>query len=649
MYLLFSPAGSVELANDCPSGQNITLTFVKVDTAASCGCRAVGNDSLTRHVQWFKSNGQAASGSSLTSATLNFTARVGESYTCSEIVNGGRISNLTFSPHVAYGPSSVEWVLTGGTYAVCPGVTPPVLKCQTPVYDPNQPPWFLIYRTIDQNTREAGINLPNRTADGLWGISTSIEDDEIGQVTRKCRASNMYFRDMFVENVTTILVQRPSSSPPVIRVDGAPYINGSSFTTTENVPRHIACTVSGGEPNVYAITFTCGQHIITEYGNTADLLQTTFSKAENGQKCTCSASHVTGCYNLRTEITISVRYQPTVTSFTAVGKDTEVTIKQGDTINFNCTASANPRPTMYITQRSPTSEPFITVQTYNLQYDIRGAQCDDTDVFYCVADNSVTSGAQATKQRSIQVYVTCPPQPIKSGEQTHTVNLNSDATIKFDVTAYPVINTSLAVLSVVKEKFLVPVDATRYNVSVVPGVPPKMTVVVTFKKVQQEDLLHYAVDLQNGVGSRAAYYFDLTEPEDQTPMYIGIGVGVGGAVLLIIVVLVIVEWKKSKKSKLDASKGELVTGDTDKSSRPDGSDYNQLYPPTGLYDPPKHPNPSVDDDYIQVEDHYDYIPDGATRVDYPSYMCPINEVPETNSIPPSGSYLSDQPILNHRH
>ncbi|XP_059166572.1 uncharacterized protein LOC131948878 isoform X2 [Physella acuta] len=410
-----------------------------------------------------------------------------------------------------------------------------------------------------------------------------------------------------------------ATSPPVITVDGTTYSNGSNFTTTENVPRHIACTVSGGESNVYTITITCGQHSITENGTKADLLQTTFSKAENGQKCTCSASHWTGCYDLKTEITINVMYQPTVTSFTAVGKETEVTIKQGDTINFNCTASGNPRPTMYITQRSPTSEPFLTVQTYNLQYDIRGAQCDDTDVFYCVADNSVTSGAQATKQRSVQVYVTCPPKPINSGEQTHTANLNSDVTIKFDVTAYPVINTSLAVLSVVKEKFLVPVDATRYSVSVVPGVPPKMTVVVTFKKVQQEDLLHYAVDLQNGVGSGVTYNFVLTEAKDPKTIYIAIGVGVGVAFLVIIIVIlsVVIYKKRLRRNHQRANDNTYIVPVTE----PNG--YNKARNSLG--------------DYAAPESIYETIPD---------YSGLVNKAPDTYSTSAYGSDSSQSSAYN---
>ena len=96
-------------------------------------------------------------------------------------------------------------------------------------------------------------------------------------------------------------VSDPPTSPPVITgYGGEPLYQGAT--------RDVTCTVSGGNPPVAAVTFTCGGQG-QEVSGTSRTITVTADRSNHGSTCTCRARWKTynpGWYTQTADVTLTV-------------------------------------------------------------------------------------------------------------------------------------------------------------------------------------------------------------------------------------------------------------------------------------------------------------------------------------------------------
>ncbi|KAH9525262.1 hypothetical protein Btru_000872 [Bulinus truncatus] len=509
----------VSLAEDCYQGNNVKSfsqygPLFMPNTSGNCLCTS----NASMEVRWYTGDGEDVTQQSAThSSELAFNVHPNETsrrYICAEMENGNAIHNVTFDVNVLYVPKRPD-VPTITSIHICP-LSSLVVLCQV-TSDRTQVPVFSFYTYKNSEeiitNKTLGVKVNESGQSIMWSHNISYVPESGGLNKVKCRVSNIYFSDVYSEQQVTFNAEEPPVDYPTIFVDGITYKNGDRIPVLEGKSFNAKCQVNGGSPPVSRVTLSCGPPetniFYTNSDSDTDVLlpPVTMTKNLTGEQCNCSAQHPSGCYDLKTVVTLGGTYPPEVTLLTVNGQNSSVIVNKGDPLKFICTATGNPMPTLYIAHESPTKDPFITAQSLRLNHEVQAVDCSYTDVYYCVANNGINSGTQSSKQRSIQVYV-------KS------------------------------------DKFNKPVDSTKYNVTYKAGVAPRGTVTLYFYSTTSEDLTVYILDIVNGVTSGYNYEFSLEEKTETLSIGAIVGIAVGAAAFVIIVIIIIVViCKKTKTSK----------------------------------------------------------------------------------------------------
>lgn len=94
---------------------------------------------------------------------------------------------------------------------------------------------------------------------------------------------------------------------------GPPEIDYSNTTAYAGNKLIMTCTVNGGNPLVDRVNFGCGEREIPNKGSNSryptsvsQTLTFELTNDDNGLQCQCSATHLTGTYNLTKTIVLNV-------------------------------------------------------------------------------------------------------------------------------------------------------------------------------------------------------------------------------------------------------------------------------------------------------------------------------------------------------
>ncbi|XP_013081336.2 uncharacterized protein LOC106066799 [Biomphalaria glabrata] len=558
-------------------------------------CLCTSNNGTT--VQWVTEHGQV-----LSNGTLNITVASNVTrYICQEI---NKIeNNVTFTVHVLYVPT--EATLTfNATSNVCSS-SAVLVQCETPYVDYQQSPMISFFDISSADRVNLTNATPVNTRNGKWSSTSVYITASGGQRTILCRVSDSEFNDLYTDTQDVINVQEASKVYPIITIGANNYQNGETLDVQDSSQFSPKCQVSSVSSGYFRLELTCDSSNSTnifssnnDYGTSVYLATVSVTKYMIGKKCLCKATHSSGCYTLTTAVNINVLYAPEINYLKVNGNTTSVTVNRGDALNFICNATGNPLPSLYMTHEIPTSVPFQTVQSYTLDF-TQQAGCSDTDLFYCVAKNTINTGTQTSKQRSVQVYVRCPPN-VTSETNSYAITLGATSEFRIPIAAYP--DPFKFVLYTTGVKFHKEVDLKRYNLTYVSTNPSqgKGNIVIHLYTTTSADLVDYILDINNGVDSNGiSYSFKLTETEDGLSIgaKIGIGVGVAGAVVIIIIIVVVLCGRNKIKRSLK---------EKSKEKNPYDMTYQYVGPYNGGYMQPKDNQP--DEGYVDVEEQYDTIP-----------------------------------------
>ncbi|KAK0069163.1 hypothetical protein Bpfe_001345, partial [Biomphalaria pfeifferi] len=153
---------------------------------------------------------------------------------------------------------------------------------------------------------------------------------EAGDYFIGCQVQNVYFPDVSVEcSYTPLQVMAPPILSPIIQIQSTDH-----DTVIENKVYNLECSAYGGKPNAFNFTISCGNIDLTQYGN---ILKSavTFTRNMTGQNCTCTAQHITGCYENNTStLKLNILYTAAIVYFNV----TSSVIEKGNYAQLYCKA-----------------------------------------------------------------------------------------------------------------------------------------------------------------------------------------------------------------------------------------------------------------------------------------------------------------------
>ncbi|KAL4221130.1 CD80-like C2-set immunoglobulin domain [Mactra antiquata] len=216
-----------------------------------------------------------------------------------------------------------------------------------------------------------------------------------------------------------------------------PYIiQGSEYRVIENTQGTLSCSVKGGNPTP-TLSWSCNkfsptnQSVIKSNGNTTTTFKWIALRNHNGT-CTC-ISQQTKFQTEAVDVSLVVLYAASVTSFFVEGFPNQtVTVNEGGTVPFTCTADSNPTA---VTTLSDESKIIQNVPSNNLKYNITKANCSDAGIFVCTAKNEYIG--EENVQKEVQLFVNCYPRATGVIDTNITSEKNNTITIVFNVIAYP--------------------------------------------------------------------------------------------------------------------------------------------------------------------------------------------------------------------
>ncbi|XP_059166609.1 uncharacterized protein LOC131948906 [Physella acuta] len=108
------------------------------------------------------------------------------------------------------------------------------------------------------------------------------------------------------KSMKVVCVKEPPERPPVIVVYNKTVTDGQTvkLSPSSNIV-NIQCQVDGGEPRVSSVTLTC-EHIVQTATTYTQTFAVPYNTSVTGRTCVCTASHVTGRYNMSTTFSLSL-------------------------------------------------------------------------------------------------------------------------------------------------------------------------------------------------------------------------------------------------------------------------------------------------------------------------------------------------------
>ncbi|XP_012935005.1 uncharacterized protein LOC101854552 [Aplysia californica] len=389
-----------EIVN-CPSGAKVRGDYIMSGSTATCECRQktegfpAGTVVLSQGRSTLDS-GPVASGNVINTGNNNND----QTLTCSSESFFGR-SQLSVSKTVkfAYGPSSAMLTFSPtNPSGLCQGTSLRVVStCTVDPSTVNPQPEYKIYVN---GTR----------------VGTSVQQTlqlQGGAHTIRCLVENSLFpADLSTDVTETFIVRVPPPGPPEITVSQPSVPGPGEILVKENVRTRVRCEVRGGYPATSDVRLRCPSSQAGSSGVSSVVVT-----RSQGTQCSCTASHESGCYNKRSDVTIKAAYGPEDVTL----ERKNVRPEEVGTYNLCPSATSDiimecsvgvvyPAATLFPTMTPPGTQ-IVDVCPGNdnkCSYKFvpsRGANHE----FWCMAVNSVF-GDMRGESPPVQVYVREPPK-----------------------------------------------------------------------------------------------------------------------------------------------------------------------------------------------------------------------------------------------
>ncbi|XP_035829363.1 uncharacterized protein LOC101845440 [Aplysia californica] len=246
-------------------------------------------------------------------------------------------------------------------------------------------------------------------------VGTSVQQTlqlQGGTHNVSCRVENWLFpADLFTDVAETFTVRIPPPDPPEITVSQPLVLSTGEILVKDNVATSVRCVVRGGYPATIDVSLSCP----SSQPGSSDVSSVVVTRSQ-GTQCSCTATHDSGCYNKRSDVTIKAAYGPEGVTL----ERKNVRLEETGTYNLCPSATSDiimecsvgvvyPAASFRLTM-TPTGTKTADACTGNnkCSYEIVPSR-GGNHKFWCVAVNSAF-GDMSGDSPFVQVYVREPPK-----------------------------------------------------------------------------------------------------------------------------------------------------------------------------------------------------------------------------------------------
>ncbi|KAK6963955.1 vascular cell adhesion protein 1 [Biomphalaria glabrata] len=293
---------NIFLSKECFNGPNIIDGYIRPGATAICVCYLDNIGYPPASLEW-------SNGSHLNEGTnLNSTATA----LTIEPFSQERMYTCTRSTHLLKDESSISYVVK---YAKGP------TACSVEFKDKTQTVWkmctnakinWTVICQVNQTDAIPGIKgkininsiysnvLNSQNMSTMYQVRNEFNVTEAGTYSIGCLVQNLHFNDVYAtcSYIPVLQVIAPPKTSPILQFKSTSV--EYQMGLQENKVYTVECTAFGGIPSVSNITVSCGN--IKELTQSGNILTSpvTFTRTMTGQNCTCTAQHITGCYENNT-------------------------------------------------------------------------------------------------------------------------------------------------------------------------------------------------------------------------------------------------------------------------------------------------------------------------------------------------------------
>ena len=240
-------------------------------------------------------------------------------------------------------------------------------------------------------------------------------------------------------------------TPPTFTSGNALDLVDGKLIAREGMDVRLVCNVNGGMPPVFETKIVCEAGATDAQGrnnwhsqNQRAEATISVTREMTQRRCKCSATHITQQYKETSTLELDIQYPAETSGFTLNGnKDDEVEIREGEMINFQCSAKGNPVPAIHIVHvyNNGESTKYIGNQTHTEELSINvKASGDMSGVYLCSARNNLNRNEHIRKKH---LMVKCAPRPCsqRDYDRQFSARQGHDVQLEMCVYAYPPITT----------------------------------------------------------------------------------------------------------------------------------------------------------------------------------------------------------------
>ncbi|XP_035824279.1 uncharacterized protein LOC101863493 isoform X1 [Aplysia californica] len=282
-----------EIVN-CPSGAKVSGDHIMSGSTATCKCRQKTEGFPAGTVVLSQGGSTLGSGTVASGTVINpGNNNNDQTLTCrSESSLGQAGPSVSKIVKFAYGPRSATLTFSPTSpSSLCQG--PSLSVVSTCTVDPrtvNPQPLYKI------SVNGAPVGTPVQQTLQLQGGAHNIS----------CLIENALFpADLFTDVTETFIVRVPPPGPPEITVSQPSVPRTGETLVKENVTTRVQCVVRGGYPATSDVRLSCPSSQAGSSGVSSVVVT-----RSQGTQCSCTATHESGCYDKRSDITIKAAYGP---------------------------------------------------------------------------------------------------------------------------------------------------------------------------------------------------------------------------------------------------------------------------------------------------------------------------------------------------
>ncbi|XP_035827998.1 uncharacterized protein LOC101848236 isoform X1 [Aplysia californica] len=312
-----------EIVN-CPSGAKVSGNYIMSGSTATCECRQK-TEGFPAGTVVLSQGGSTLGSGTVVSGNINNPGNNNndQTLTCrSESSLGQAGPSVSKTVKFAYGPNSATLTFSPTSpSSLCQGTSLSVVStCTVGPSTVNPQPDYKI------------------SVNGT-PVGTSVQQTlqlQRGAHNVRCRVENSLFpTDLFTDVTEMFIVRVLPPDPPEISVSQSSVLSTGEILVKENVTTGVQCVVRGGYPATSDVRLSCPSSQVGSSGVSSVVV----TRSQVTQ-CSCTATHDSGCYNKRSDVTIKAAYGPE--GVTLERKN----VSPGETGTYNLCPSVTPDITM---------------------------------------------------------------------------------------------------------------------------------------------------------------------------------------------------------------------------------------------------------------------------------------------------------------